>query len=337
MQQTSAVVIVVDVGPVVVSVVDKLTTLRADERMALFLNELHYDNNGADIDEFVEVAGPAGMDVGGYRVLFYNGRGGVVYGELALSGVLPDQAGGFGALSFPATLQNGQDGLALVSPDDRVLQFLSYEGSFVASSGAAAGVQSFDIGVSETSATPAGSSLQLTRSSSSGPSELSWTAGAASPGLLNVDQSIAVPSQQPPSPPPVTTSHPPPSPHSSFTTDCPSRQSVRASLLGHTVLPYTASSTDVWDALKDLDADPADPAKVTCFYSRLSVNAAQEYNSGRGWTREHLWPQSLGNFDAHANQAPATDLFALRPAKQRCNSMRNNFKYGEVAAAPDDE
>ena len=112
---------------------------------------------------------------------------------------------------------------------------------------------------------------------------------------------------------------------------------MRAALLGHTVLPYTDASTDVWDALKDLDADPADPSNVTLFYSRLSTNAAQEYNSGRGWTREHIWPQSLGGFRASSDHAPATDLFALRPAKLRCNSMRNNFQYGEVNATPPDE
>ena len=57
-------------------------------------------------------------------------------------------------------------------------------------------------------------------------------------------------------------------------------QSVRAALLGHRVLPYTSTTTDVWDALKVLDADAADPSNVTLFYSRVSVNSAQEYNYG---------------------------------------------------------
>lgn len=33
-----------------------------------------------------------------------------------------------------------------------------------------------------------------------------------------------------------------------------------------------------------------------------------------------------------SNDPPATDLHALRPAMPRCNSLRNNFKYGVVSA-----
>ena len=31
---------------------------------------------------------------------------------------------------------------------------------------------------------------------------------------------------------------------------------------------------------------------------QMSVDAAQEYNSGAGWEREHLWPQSLAKYHA---------------------------------------
>ncbi|MEN9063587.1 ExeM/NucH family extracellular endonuclease [Ponticoccus litoralis] len=57
-------------------------------------------------------------------------------------------------------LQNGApDGIALVN-DGTLVEFLSYEGSFTATEGAAAGVTSTDIGVSESSGTPLGFSLQ---------------------------------------------------------------------------------------------------------------------------------------------------------------------------------
>ena len=65
-------------------------------------------------------------------------------------------------------------------------------------------------------------------------------------------------------------------------------------------------------------------------YADRSTNGAQEYNSGRGWTREHLWPQSLAEYDAHSNDEPATDLHALRAAMQTCNSHRNNHVFGAV-------
>ena len=34
-----------------------------------------YDNDGADVNEGVEVAGPAGTDLTGWKVIFYNGNG----------------------------------------------------------------------------------------------------------------------------------------------------------------------------------------------------------------------------------------------------------------------
>ena len=56
-------------------------------------------------------------------------------------------------------MQNGApDGLALIGPAGAVLQFLSYEGSFLATAGAAAGLTSLDLGVFEDGGdgTPAG-------------------------------------------------------------------------------------------------------------------------------------------------------------------------------------
>lgn len=44
-----------------------------------WMNEVHYDNAGADVDEGVEVAGPAGVDLAGWTILAYNGNGGAVY------------------------------------------------------------------------------------------------------------------------------------------------------------------------------------------------------------------------------------------------------------------
>lgn len=128
-----------------------------------FINEIHYDNDGSDVDEGVEIAGPAGTNLAGWSLVFYNGSTGAPYGSLALDGSLPDEGGGFGA-SFFATgsLQNGApDGLALIDAESAVRQFLSYEGSFEALSGAAAGFTSMDIGRSEPADTPVGWSLQL--------------------------------------------------------------------------------------------------------------------------------------------------------------------------------
>ncbi len=127
----------------------------------VFINEIHYDNSSTDVGEAVEIAGPAGTDLSGWTLVLYNGNGGVTYSTIALSGTIDDEGSGFGALSFDTPgIQNGPDGIALVDAGGAVVQFLSYEGSFVATNGPAVGLTSEDIGVSE-SGTPVGTSLQL--------------------------------------------------------------------------------------------------------------------------------------------------------------------------------
>ncbi|TDQ18883.1 putative secreted protein (Por secretion system target) [Algoriphagus boseongensis] len=131
----------------------------------LFINEFHYDNAGADVNEGIEVAGTAGLDLTGYSLVLYNGNGGAPYSTINLTGVLPNQDNGFGTLFFSASgLQNGSpDGFALIgpAPSSKLIQFLSYEGSFVAVGGPADGLTSVDLGVSQSSTSPVGASLQL--------------------------------------------------------------------------------------------------------------------------------------------------------------------------------
>ncbi|HYJ39767.1 MAG TPA: hypothetical protein VEW08_03185 [Steroidobacteraceae bacterium] len=127
------------------------------------ISELHYDNDGADVGEAVEVSAPAGTNLTGWRIVLYNGSGGASYGTLPLSGVMPATCGARGVLvvAGPATgIQNGSpDGLALVNAADAVVEFLSYEGVFAATSVPATGITSVDIGVTEAGNEPAGMSL----------------------------------------------------------------------------------------------------------------------------------------------------------------------------------
>ena len=146
----------------------------------LRISELHYDNTDADAGEAVEVTGPAGVDLAGWSIVLHNGSGGAVYDTIALSGMLPDEDSGLGAAAFAhAGIQNGApDGIALVEPRGRLVEFLSYEGSFAGVGGAADGVTSIDIGVAESEGTPAGRSLQLL--------DGAWTGPVASSfGLVN--------------------------------------------------------------------------------------------------------------------------------------------------------
>ena len=158
----------------------------------VFINEIHYDNAGTDTDEGVEIAGAAGTDVAGYSLVLYNGNGGAPYGTFVLSGIIPNQDGGYGTLFFyTPNLQNGSpDGIALVDGEGNVLQFLSYEGFFTAVGGPADGMLSTDIVVVEGSGTPVGYSLQLTGEGISY-SSFSWQAPmAATYGRVNTDQSF---------------------------------------------------------------------------------------------------------------------------------------------------
>ncbi|BBH65897.1 multifunctional nuclease/2',3'-cyclic-nucleotide 2'-phosphodiesterase/5'-nucleotidase/3'-nucleotidase [Actinoplanes sp. OR16] len=127
---------------------------------APFISEIHYDNTGTDSGEAVEIEAPVGFDLTGWQIVLYNGNGGAAYNTATLSGVVP--ASGVVVQTYPTDgIQNGApDGVALVKPDGTIAEFLTYEGAFTATGGAASGVAGTDIGVSETTTTPVGHSLQ---------------------------------------------------------------------------------------------------------------------------------------------------------------------------------
>ena len=136
---------------------------------AVRFSEIHYDNVGTDVGEAIEVEGPAGTDLAGWRIALYNGNGGVTYGtDSILTGTLPDQCSGRGTryVNYPSNgIQNGgtapePDGMALVNASGAVVEFLSYEGVMTATNGPAAGMTSINIGVSEATSSPIGQSLQ---------------------------------------------------------------------------------------------------------------------------------------------------------------------------------
>ena len=82
--------------------------------------------------------------------------------------IIPDSGTGFGYIVVsPSSFQNGPDGIALIDNADNVIQFLSYEGTLTATNGPASGMTSTNIGVSESSSTALGFSLQLQGTGSS--------------------------------------------------------------------------------------------------------------------------------------------------------------------------
>jgi hypothetical protein len=161
----------------------------------VFINELHYDNSGADAGEGIEIAGPAGTDLVGWSLALYDGTSGALYDSLSLGGLIPDQQNSYGTLFFAhAGIQNGgttaPDGLALVDNTD-VMQLISYEGVFTTVGGPAAGLTSVDIGVAETGTTPLGFSLQLAGTGHLY-QDFIWNGpDAGSPGSVNPGQTFA--------------------------------------------------------------------------------------------------------------------------------------------------
>ena len=96
------------------------------------------------------------------------------------------------------------------------------------------------------------------------------------------------------------------------------------------MIPYTSSTTDVWDALKEIDADPANTDNVLGIYSRRSMPDSLSGDSD-GWNREHSWPKSCG---VGYEGPDFSDLHHLFPADWSVNSARGNKDFGDSRRPP---
>ncbi|MFL5487143.1 MAG: DNA/RNA non-specific endonuclease [Gemmatimonadaceae bacterium] len=179
------------------------TVVDVDRPPEVRISEIHYDNTGTDTGEFIEVSGPAHTDLTGWKIVLYNGANGTQYDSDAFTGLIPDLCDGRGVmvLNYGVDgIQNGSpDGMALVDASNNVVEFLSYEGAFVAVASAAnpntpaAGRRSTDIAVTEAGTTPIGQSLAR-----SGLGANLWSGPAANTkGTCNDNQ------EPPPPPPPI--------------------------------------------------------------------------------------------------------------------------------------
>jgi hypothetical protein len=153
-----------------------------------FISELHYDNKGPDVGEFVAVTAPSGTSLDGWSLVFYNGVNGMPYRTLALDGTVDAGRTGWGELHWPVVgLQNGPDGVALLSPDETLMDLVAYGGLFDLVEGPAKGAAASLLPLVEGARTPVGWSLQRVGSAR----DWAWIAGPESPGLLNPGLMIA--------------------------------------------------------------------------------------------------------------------------------------------------
>ena len=158
-----------------------------------WINEIHYDNDGTDEGEFVEIVikNASDYNLSDFSVSLYNGADGAVYNSESLNNFEPGSTVGDYSFFYwqAASLQNGPDGIAL-DHQGNLIQFISYEGIVDATEGPADAMSSEDIGVSEngSSSSPIGHSLQLTGTGYAY-TDLVWSGpDVDSPGDINTGQ-----------------------------------------------------------------------------------------------------------------------------------------------------
>jgi uncharacterized protein len=188
------------------------TAAAVDDSTDVWINEFHYDNVSTDTGEFIEVAFADGTDLTGWSIVRYNGAtpsAATVYttpstpAENDLGALTPSAAVDgirFVVVNYPPNgLQNGgNDGFALVDDGGEVVQLLSYEGTFTASNGPAAGLTSTDIGISQSGTEPVGASLQLSGTGLAY-GDFDWTSTTANTaGAINTGQVFDEPNGEPP-------------------------------------------------------------------------------------------------------------------------------------------
>jgi endonuclease I len=110
------------------------------------------------------------------------------------------------------------------------------------------------------------------------------------------------------------------------------KQALNGIIKNHVKYEYTADTTDVWDILKETDRDTDNVNNVLLIYTGWSYNADAEYNGGAGWSREHIWPQSRGDFSTNI-PGVGTDVHNLRPEDVEVNSARGNRWYSECSTS----
>ena len=119
-------------------------------------------------------------------------------------------------------------------------------------------------------------------------------------------------------------------------------------ITGHIEFPYTDTSTDVWDIMKEADEDPNNPDNIVAFYTGLSMpKACQDQTSPPAicelefydetkiyeWNREHIWSKSRGDFELKEGTTSVldmgahTDLHHLVAAERTMNSLKSNRHF----------
>jgi len=158
----------------------------------VFINELHYDNVGADTLEGLEIASLVGTDLSCYKIYLINGNNGNYYSSIILDSIsFTESCGVEFRYYYKSSIQNGSssegDGVLLYNLcDNTIVQFVSYEGEITANNGPFVGAVSSDIGIAQ-NGDIIGTSLQLQGSLDS---NFEWYSSVSSFGQINENQSF---------------------------------------------------------------------------------------------------------------------------------------------------
>lgn len=108
----------------------------------------------------------------------------------------------------------------------------------------------------------------------------------------------------------------------------------------HTFISYTPGA---WDALKQADISPNNPASVILIYGWDDSDAdiTNDYTRGKDnhgsgigvWNREHVYSKSLANPNL-GTTGPGADAHNLRPCDSQRNSSRSNRKFATGSGTP---
>ena len=108
-----------------------------------------------------------------------------------------------------------------------------------------------------------------------------------------------------------------------------------------TDLPYTSSSLDTWDIIKQTDLDPENIQNVLLFYGYDDLDTETQNDHTRSkdlschtssctglWNREHVYAKSIATPSLETdNPGSGTDIHNLRACDGNMNSSRNNRLY----------
>lgn len=153
-----------------------------------FINEINY--LASNPDQGIEVAGQAGQDLAGWELVVY-GISGTVTATKSLSGVIPNQQNGYGAIWYDVDQGAGGNGVALVNPSNNVVQFLSYGVDLLSNDLIVTATEGIAMGMTSTYTEEqllATNSLQLAGTGSAYP-QFSWAIpGGTTKGARNTNQ-----------------------------------------------------------------------------------------------------------------------------------------------------